>query len=307
MKNICFIMYIYEGDCQLAIKALKQLRAFHDEEALLLIDGSTSNEEELSQYGDIVHIDAPKFYGNNDRFLFSRMRAHLENSEAKLFIRIDPDSEVHKRIEPLHNSPWFGESFPHFNLRGTVGAGFGIKRNVIEALLELEGDRVDFLYTNSDQINLPSDDCTLAYYLNTKLDLYPDHWPIVCLRRRFMPILTDTRWTITHPCLEKRVKEHRYLCLDVDISILPLIEDQLLSLDRITIYTNKGAPKSLQSLHRIAEPCKDIRNPYLLRVDNKGVCFIGGRLVGDLGETPSLDDIWFGTKATEVKKEMMQI
>lgn len=204
-----FYMWVWKNDCDLAIRLVKSLRLLYPDNEIIIISDGSIPEVTISFFLTLGVVfyedDHEKWLSNGDKFLFNRYRKLLELSTSELFVKLDPDSQIHKQFT-IPDSNWFGQVFTDKVGTGTWGCGMGISRKLITELVNTPQENTDFKYFPVNGEMLVSEDSTLCYYLN-KLGYYPTTWSDVSVKRLPHVGLLNSGYAITHPSFGKRIRE----------------------------------------------------------------------------------------------------
>lgn len=226
--NFTFYFWVCRQDAALAVWMLRSLRRqYPDHEVIAISDGSLLPVEVEAIAGlrvNLVNSGTEKWLDGGDQFLITRYEALLAATTAEILIKIDPDSEFHPPKEiSIPNSLWWGQIFSDSAGIGTWGCGMGIRRDILEMLVDPRNQSsqitgAQFQYTNPvTGKTLSSEDSTLAYRLNA-LGVYPDPWADVSLGFTFKPEYMTGKWAITHPSLGKRIPTNRFLVIKLFVN-----------------------------------------------------------------------------------------
>lgn len=204
-----WFLWVTNNDALLADYTVKKVKYYHPEDEVIVItDGSFNVADKLSEGYKVINTNFPKWLKNGDNFLHNRYKILLENSNAELFIKIDPDSVIHKRINIPEKSDWFGQVYKDNTMYATWGCGMGLRRHVIEKLINTPLQNTDYRYESVSGEIILSEDSTLGYYLSVVNNYVPEVWKDVKLCRISTPCCLSGKWSITHPSLGKRINQH---------------------------------------------------------------------------------------------------
>lgn len=279
-------MWVCEADVDLALLTLQELRRFNDQEVLIITDGAVSKKQDLLKYGNVVEVDAPKTFSGLITYLQTRFKQCL-NTSYDLFIKLDPDSEIHREIVPLQQD-WFGHTYQIGSNVGVLGGANGMSREVMEAIAIPSYPNINCSYIDGDSQELPCGDWVITTYLN-QVGFYPVKWEGVEMRTKYYSTFLSDDYVITHVRLEKRIRPHRYCRIVLkNKDLLSLIEPQLQTLNH---------PVRIVEYERAPLTC--------LTISNQGDALVMNEVLGNIHQS-SLEDIWFSPECIELRKEAMK-
>jgi hypothetical protein len=284
--NFCFYLWVCERDYKLPLKLIQEILSLYPTKQIIIIsDGKFADDNYYSAYPQIIFSvqEHQKNLKNGESFLTSKYSKLLELSPAELFIKLDPDSIIRKRLT-FPNSDWFGQIFNHLGIAGTWGCGMGINRKIVQKLIKSNLDNTDFYYTSASDDRLLSEDITLAYHLN-KLGIYPTKWSEVNLQQSAHAGLFFSNHSIIHPSYGKKIKQHYPEFIKCDNHIKRLVS--------ATFHNRVNFCDSFP----IGSP---INNNLRIK-DN--LCYIEDHCIGDLTQSDLLE-IWFSNKTATLRENL---
>jgi len=210
---ICFYFNFHQEEKRLADRLVKQIQFFYPDSDILCI---TDDESNPSWTGvKTICGNHLKKRGKIRLFIRRNFQKCIQNSQAAIFIQVDPDTYIWRHFHAIPSAHWFGDTTYQVQSEPGLGNNFnvvmgycvGFSRHLMVELLSsniindsfVEGKRIYKPLFSKNYT--PSEDVAIGYML-TSLGFTPSTWAEVYEDRQTnicKQIRKPYKYAVTHP------------------------------------------------------------------------------------------------------------
>lgn len=306
--EFCFVIWTCPRDKHLAINLINRLRrlAYNPKQKILVIGDNVGSFPVFERLDFIDLKSSPKTLDYGDQYMFDRWSIALDWMETPYIIRLDPDTEVIRRVDPIR-SEWFGFLYKTIWGIGCSGGSSGYSKKTLEGLMSRPNSNYRLTYPNGDGVPCMADDSLLIRYIGKELGVDCEPWPNLFIDLVFRRGMLKSGWMMTHPCLDKPLNAHLpKIVIDEGSSDAAQVAIALnaIKFDGL-IYTEDPRPYFEQGFRQFTREPKYSENvayKTLAIRNNNYVAGLNGPVVGGIQDC-QLWDAWFSSSSCLYRKK----